>query len=212
MSTIEDREKIIPEQGLEKAYGYLNSMLVSGEKLLKVAIQRRLFALDRRRIMVSATSGRFIGMTRGLLGGFTPIDVRWQDLKDAQIKAGIFGSTLYISALSQPDLASGGKVYRYQFGGLRKDEAQEIYKIAQAHEQAWREKRRQRELEELRAKSGGFGNFANNSGFAGGSAPGEAGNEASSVERLKKARQMLEEGLISDSEYETTKSRIINEL
>lgn len=87
-------------------------MLVSGVKLIKVAIQRRLFSLDRRRIMVSATSGRFISMTRSLPGGFTPTDVRWQDLKDAQIKAVIFGSTLYINALSQPDLASGGKVYR----------------------------------------------------------------------------------------------------
>lgn len=206
MSTIETQEAVVPEQGLEKAFGYLESMLVPGEKLLKVAIQRRLFAIFHRRIMVSATSGRFIGITRGIFGGFTPVDVRWQDLKNAQIKSGIFGSTLYINALSQPDLASEGVVFRFQFSGLRKDETQEIYKIAQTHEQSWREKRRQRELEELRAKSGGFSNFGS------GIKSNESTSEASTLERLKNAKKMLEEGLISDSEYETTKARIINEL
>lgn len=206
MSTQDSQQTVVPEKGLEKAFGYLASMLVPGETLLKVGIQRRLFALTHRRTMVSATSGRFIGTSRGLLGGFTPVDVRWQDLKNAHIKAGIFGSTLYIIALEQPDLATQGRVMRFQFSGLRKDEAQEIYKIAQTHEQAWREKRRQRELEELRAKSGGFGNFGNSTPVT------EPSPEASAVERLKKAKKLYEEGLISDSEYETTKARIVSEL
>jgi hypothetical protein len=38
---------------------------------------------------------------------------------------------------------------------LRKDQAQAMYRICQQHDQVWREKRRIRELEELRAKSGG---------------------------------------------------------
>lgn len=206
MSSTDTQQTIVPEKGLENAFSYLTSMLVPGESLLKVAIQRRLFALTQRRIIASATSGRFIGMSRGLLGGFTPVDVRWQDLKNMQIKAGIFGSTLYISALEQPDLATEGKVVRYQLNGLRKDEAQEIYKIGQEHEQSWREKRRLRELEELRAKSGGFGNFGSHAPAV------EPDKESSAVERLKKAKKLLEEGLISDSEYETTKAKIINEL
>ena len=206
MSSTDIQQAVVPEKGLEKAFSYLTSMLVPGELLLKVAIQRRLFALTQRRIIASATSGRLIGMSRGLLGGFTPVDVRWQDLKNMQIKAGIFGSTLYISALEQPDLTTEVKVVRYQFSGLRKDEAQEIYKIGQAHEQSWREKRRLRELEELRAKSGGFGSLGSYSPAV------EPDKENSAVERLKKAKKLLDEGLISDSEYETTKAKIINEL
>jgi glycosyltransferase involved in cell wall biosynthesis len=46
---------------------------------------------------VGATSGRLIVLTRGLLGGFTPEDVRWQDVRDAQLRAGVFGATLTVS-------------------------------------------------------------------------------------------------------------------
>ncbi|MBN3792107.1 PH domain-containing protein [Burkholderia sp. Ac-20353] len=188
---------------LPKAWSHLESMLVPGEGVQASTVQRRLFALTHRRSLVAATSGRLIGMTRGLIGGFAPVDLRWQDIKTAHIKAGIFGSTLTVTALTQPDLASGGAVRGFEFSGLRKNEAQAIYRICQAQEQAWREKRRQRELEELRAKSGGFqGSFGD---------PAAANNE-SPTERLQKAKAMLEQGLISDSEYETIKAKVISQL
>ncbi|BDC42978.1 SHOCT domain-containing protein [Paraburkholderia terrae] len=193
------------EAGLEKAYALLDSMLVIGEKIQSTAVQRRLFALLHRRSLVAATTGRLIGITRGLIGGFTPIDIRWQDIKSAHIQAGIFGSTLRVSALTMPDLASGGSIRPFQFSGLRKDEAQAIYRICQAQEQAWREKRRLRELEEMRAKSGGFQGALSRDGAT------STSNE-DPTERLKKAKAMLDAGLISDSEYETIKARIISQL
>ncbi len=91
----------------------------------------------------------------------------------------------------------------FEFTGLRKADAQAVYRICQAQEQAWREKRRLRELEELRAKSGGFqGNVGGSSSIA----------EEEPTERLRKAKAMLEQGLISDSEYETIKARVIGQL
>ena len=55
------------------------------------------------------------------------------------------------------DLAGAtGSAVIHQFGGLHKAQAQEVYRACQFQEQAWREKRRVRELEELRAKSGGL--------------------------------------------------------
>ncbi|MGF6699562.1 hypothetical protein OKW38_004174 [Paraburkholderia sp. MM5496-R1] len=192
------------EAGLEKAYGSLDSMLVAGEKIQSTAVQRRLFALLHRRSIVAATTGRLIGLDRGLIGGFTPVDIRWQDIKSAHIKAGIFGSTLRVTALTMPDLAIGGAVRPFEFSGLRKDEAQSIYRICQAQEQAWREKRRLRELEELRAKSGGF------QGSLGGDGSSASATE-DPVERLKKAKSMLEAGLISDSEFETIKARVVSQ-
>ncbi|MBB5508730.1 PH domain-containing protein [Paraburkholderia atlantica] len=192
------------EAGLEKAYGSLDSMLVAGEKIQSTAVQRRLFALLHRRSVVAATTGRLIGLDRGLIGGFTPVDIRWQDIKSAHIKAGIFGSTLRVTALTMPDLAIGGAVRPFEFSGLRKDEAQSIYRICQAQEQAWREKRRLRELEELRAKSGGF------QGSLGGDGSSTSATE-DPVERLKKAKSMLEAGLISDSEFETIKARVVSQ-
>jgi len=192
------------EAGLEKAYATLDSMLVVGEKVQATAVQRRLFALIHRRSLVAATTGRLIGIRRGLIGGFTPVDIRWQDIKSAHVQAGIFGSTLRVTALTMPDLAVGGAVRPFEFSGLRKDEAQAIYRLCQAQEQAWREKRRLRELEELRAKSGGF------QGSLGADGTSSTVNE-DPTERLKKAKAMLDAGLISDSEYETIKARVISQ-
>lgn len=185
-------------------FKHVASMLVPGETIQATAIQRRVFAIFHRRNVVAATSGRFIGMHRGLIAGFTPVDFRWQDIKTAHVKAGIFGSTLTVSALTQPDLASEGKIRHIQFSGLRKNEAQSVYRICQAQEQAWREKRRVRELEEMRAQSGGFqGGIGDSSS--------NAANE-NSLDRLQKAKSMLDQGLISDSEYETVKARIIGSI
>lgn len=198
------------DPGIRKALSHLDSMLVPNEVAQCYAVQRRLFALLHRRTMVAATSGRLIGISRGLIGGFTPVDIRWQDVKTANVKAGIFGSDITITALTQPDLASGGTVRTYEFTGLRKADAQAVYRACQAQEQAWREKRRLRELEELRAKSGGFQT----------SSPRDVsfGNEEASsgkgdlTARLKRAKEMLDSGLISDSEYETIKAKVISEI
>src|SRR5208282_3727599 len=95
----------------------------------------------------------------------------------------------------------------WTFQGLRKDQAQAIYRICQQHDQMWREKRRVRELEELRAKSGGvqFGNSM-------GTSPAtdiSTGSETEPTRRLRQAREMLDAKLISDAEYETIKAKIV---
>lgn len=191
-----------------KALDRISSILVPGEKIEASAVQRRIFALRHRRAIVIATSGRCILMTRGFIGGFAMQDVRWQDVKDARIKVGVFAAEITIEALSAPDLALSEEKRTLVFSGLRKDEAQAVYRVCQAQEQAWREKRRLRELEELRAKSGGF-----DIGAAHGAAPSNPqGSNDDSVARLQRAREMLEKGLIADSEYETIKARIIGSL
>ena len=189
----------------------INGLLVPGERLLACAVQRRLFALTHRRTTVAATTGRFIAISRGLIGGYVPFDVRWQDLHDAEIRAGIFGATLTISALSHADLATHagtGHGTPHAFMGLRKLEAQEVYKICQAQEQAWREKRRVRDLDELRAESGGIQIGAQPSGSAM-SAQAPAGDPTA---RLRRAKEMLDQGLITDAEYESIKARVVDGL
>src|SRR5208282_3663658 len=121
------------------------------------AVEHRLYALTHRRTMIAATSGRFIALTRRLLGGYDSEDIRWQDLKETQIRAGILAADLTLVAQSSADLNIAAAVNRvWTFSGLRKDQAQAIYRICQQHDQIWREKRRIRELEELRARSGGL--------------------------------------------------------
>jgi hypothetical protein len=196
------------EAGLEKALAQLRSVLVAGETLEAWAVQRRLFALNRRRVLIAATSGRFIALHRGLVGGFQMQDFRWQDLRDAKITAGVFGAEIKLVTSPMSDLAlSSGTSQVLTYTGLRKDQAQEVYRLAQAHDQAWREKRRVRELEEMRAKSGGF-----QMGQGAAQLPGNPGGSsvADPAARLQQARQMLDAKLISDSEYESIKARILS--
>jgi Short C-terminal domain len=183
----------------------LRGLLVPGETLQAYAVERRIFALFHRRLVAAATSGRVIALRRGLLGGFKVEDLRWQDLKEAKLNVGILGADLSLEVLDQADLASTELPgTAYLFRGLRKAEAQQLYRACQAQEQAWREKRRVRDLEELRARSGGL---HLNTG-SGGSPAGGAG-PTDPVERLKAAKEMLDNGLITDSEYEAIKAKVV---
>ena len=194
------------EPGISRALAALRSLLIPGEALETHAIQRRLFALSHRRTIVGATSGRLIVVQRGLFGDYTPQDVRWQDLQDAQLRVGVFGATLTINVFGTADLATAEGPHRsIRVEGLRKTEAQEVYRACQAQEQAWREKRRVRELEELRAKSGGIN-------LAGGVSPGGGSPDGALAGRLQRAREMLQQGLLTDAEFEQVKARILSEL
>lgn len=202
---------------LQRALDTINGLLTTGESVEAWATQRRLFAMKHRRVVLVATTGRFIALTRKLIGGYDTADIRWQDLKETRIRAGIFGADLTVIAQSSADLNITSEVNRvWTYTGLRKDQAQSLYRICQQHDQAWREKRRIRELEELRAKSGGvqFGPQAfSGSGAVPGNGPGtEAGAESEATRRLRQAREMLEAKLISDSEFEAIKAKIVSGL
>jgi len=183
----------------------LASLLVPGEAIEAYAVQRRFFALTHRRELVAATTGRLIGMKRGLFGGFNPTSVRWQDLKEARVEVGALGSRLTVLFFGGPDLAIAGREASLTFTGLRRNQAEAVYRICQAQDQAWREKRRVRELEELRAKSGGIQLAA-----GGGMTSSSTETHDDVVVRLEKAKAMLDKGLISDAEFEALKARIVN--
>lgn len=197
------------DHGTSRAVEALRSLLIPGEELASWAIQHRFFALTHRRRIVAATSGRLLALARGLLGGFTTEDIRWQDLDDAQLRVGIIGATLTVTAYASTDLASAsaGTARTLVFTGLRKAEGQAVYRACQAQEQAWREKRRVRDLEELRAKSGGI-----QLGGGGAALPGGGGDASQPAARLQRAREMLQQGLLTDAEFEQVKSRILSDL
>jgi hypothetical protein len=193
------------EPGLQKPLEYLRSVLIPSETLEAWAVQHRLFALSHRRLLVAATSGRLIMITRHLIGGFDVSDIRWQDLEEVTLRVGIFGADLSVRAGRAADLASQGDTgsRRLDFPGLRKSQAQAVYRICQAQDQSWREKRRVRELEELRARSGGI------QVSSGPTSMGAAGT-SDAVRRLQDAKQMLDARLITDAEYEAIKAKIVS--
>ena len=189
----------------------IQSLLIPGERLETHAIQRRLFALTHRRLVVGATSGRLIAVRRGLISGFTTEDVRWQDLHDAQLQVGIFGATLTVSAGSGADLAGAE-------GGARRLGLRRTPKGPGA---------------------GGLSRLPVPGAGVAGEAPGaRAGGDAGQVRRraprrrgrrrrrgrgrragarspqarLQRAKEMLDQGLLTDAEYEQVKARILGEL
>jgi Short C-terminal domain len=203
------RGEVHEDDRIREALNQLRALLVPGEMIDAYAVQRRLFALTHRRVVVCATSGRFISLSRGVFGGYVPYDIRWQDLDDASISAGIFGASLTLTSLASDDLASSGNAGRtVRIEGLRKEQAQQVYTLCQAQEQAWREKRRVRDLDELRAQSGGV----NLSGALSGAAANLVAAGGDPTERLRQAKQMLDDGLITDAEYETIKARVVDGL
>jgi hypothetical protein len=195
------QDPALDDRGGHVALQYLNSVLTADEKLEAWAIQRRVFALTHRRVALGATTGRFLAVTRPVLGGFDLTDVRWQDLKELHLRVGVLGAVLTLTAFTAPDLASAsGPTRTLMYDGLDKESAQALYRICQAHDQAWREKRRVRDLEELRARSGGIQL----------NPPTAAGGDGDAATRLRSAKSMLEAGLITDAEYESLKARIIS--
>jgi hypothetical protein len=191
-----------------RALDTLRGLLTSAETLEAWAMQHRLFALTHRRACIAATSGRFIVLNRRLLGGYDSSDIRWQDLKETRIRAGVISADLTLVAQTSSDLVLGSEGNRvWTFEGFCKDQAQAMYRICQQHDQVWREKRRVRELEELRAKSGGM-QFGTVPAYSG----GDAGGESDATRRLRQAREMLDAKLISDSEFESIKAKIVSGL
>jgi hypothetical protein len=200
------------DPGVGRALDTLRGLLTAGETLEAWAVQHRLFALTHRRACIAATSGRFISLSRHLLGGYDSADIRWQDLKETRIRAGIIAADLTLVAQASSDLNISSEVNRvWTFEGLRKDQAQAIYRICQQHDQVWREKRRVRELEELRARSGGV-QIGTGAGSAAVGAAAADGAESDATRRLRQAHEMLDAKLISDAEYESIKAKIISGL
>lgn len=182
-----------PDLNEQAAVEMLQGVLIEGERIQHYAIQRRLFALFGRRDLIAATNNRLIIIRRGLLGGFTMEDFRWQDIQDSQIRNGIFGADISF------DSKNGGGLVN----GLRKEQAGALYRYAQTEEQSWREKSRIRAMEEMRARAGGINISAPTPGAASAKDP---------MERLAQAKKMFEGGLLSDAEYEAIKAKIVTEL
>jgi hypothetical protein len=203
---------VASDRGVYDSLEALRALLIPGEQIEAMAIQRRVFALKHRRVAVAATSGRLIVVRRNLIGGYKPNDCRWQDIRDSAVTVGIFGATLTVAVNANTDLAIDESPARMiSVPGLRKTEAQEVYRICQAREQQWREKRRIRELEEMRAKSGGM-QFAGGGMPMGGMGMGGGGDGMSPMERLQRAKDMRQSGLLNDAEFEQIKAKILAEL
>lgn len=182
-----------------RAEAILDRTLMAGETVTARAVQHRVFALFRRRAAIAITSSRVLTVQRGLLGGFRMADMQWKDLKDVRIEENM------LEGLCGANLAFDSHVLGYAgiaVPGVPSGPATEMYAKAQYEEQAWEEKRRIRGLEETRAASGGV-----TIGAQGGGLGGEGGDRI--VEEIRKAKELLDAGAVSDAEFQEMKARIL---
>lgn len=196
---------------VKKANSKLVDCLIQGESIIVKGLDTRPFALFRRRQIFGVTNSRIIRLERGLLGGFDMLDYQWKDLRDAQISENIFpsitGSTLTFTFQSNseefievyPEIEVASKAYRY----------------SQQEEQAWEEKRRVRDMEEKRAESGGvFIGQASNPIQSNNSATDNQNNQQQKkvdiTDELLKLKKLLDEGVLSDVEFQEMKSKILS--
>ncbi len=187
------------EERAQKAEATLKSTLMTGEQVTAQAVQHRVFALFRRRTAIAITSSRVLTVQRGLLGGFKMADMQWKDLKDVRIEENI------LEGLCGANLAFDSLVQGYAgiaVPGVPSGPATEMYAKAQYEEQAWEEKRRIRGLEETRAASGGVTIGAQGNGLG-----GEGGDRI--VEEIRKAKELLDAGAVSDAEFHEMKAKIL---
>lgn len=199
-------------RGGPSAEEQLNNVLLPDEIVVGNALQHRWYALLRRRNIAAVTSGRFILLQRRLFRGFEMVDVRWQDIKDAQLSVGWISATVrlkYSANLSDTAMKEGS-VRTIQAFGLVTEPAQAIYRECQTQEQSWREKRRVRSIEEMRARAGGV-QIA--TGIQLPPEPREPIRITDNLTvKLSQARDMMTQGLITDSEYEAIKARLVQSI
>ena len=222
MTLLEDHTPGPEAEGRRAIWDQVQTLLIPGESIAAYSLQHRAYALIHRRNVAAATTGRFIFLRRPLLGGYEPTAIRWQDLKEVHLTVGMFSATLTLTYnTNQSDTAVGeGALQVLRVPGMRRPSAQALYRYCQAQDQAWREKRRIRSIEEMRAAAGGVQIATGVYPQAGGGAP-EPGVQATTVEaaptetpaqRLARAKEMRDQGLITDAEYEAIKARVVSAL
>ena len=180
---------------LQRVAAEVARILTPNEELLYIALQNAT-ALSIRKDSVVATSNRVIVYQPSVLGRVDFTDFLWQDVANARIKQGM------LSTEFSAETTDGRSVV---VGGLDKDQAKRLYGICQQMEQEWREKRRVRQMEEERARAGGVQLHVPTGGTT---APAGAPAE-DPVEKLAKAKKMLDQQLISEAEYDTLKAKIL---
>ncbi len=185
---------------VKKIHERVTQILTSGEEILYIAVQAKPVVNINPECVVMTTR-RFIIYHPRLLGQVDFEDYIWRDLQNAELKENVMGATLTLMTIEGQQL-----VVDY----LPKAQARRLYALAQEMEEKMLEERRQRELEDKRASAGLLlgGNFA---GKTPTTTPPVAPRE-DPVERLKQLKQMLDNGLISQAEYDSKKAEILSRM
>ena len=182
------------EMLLKKALCRAERLYTEGEKHLCAAVQQKP-VINLFPHLIIVTNKRVIKHEPKIFRAIF-VDYLWQDLIDVHLSDHVFGSKLIFKF-------KNGKII---IDALPKNQAKKIYQIAQEREEEWVEKKRQRKIEEDRAKSGA-------SHIIVGKQNQEAPIEQSKIKiKLLELKSLLDEGLITQDEYQNKKDSILKEI
>jgi hypothetical protein len=171
-------------------------ILTPNEEILYIAFQNAT-ALTTAPDCVVVTSNRLILYRPHILGRLSFADFQWQDVRDVDVRQGVLSAELTVTATDGRQDA---------MSNLHKEQAKRVYGLAQQMEQEWREKRRVRQMEEERARAGGVVLE-----LPKGAAPEPSAGD-DQVARLARAKALLDQGLISEDEYQALKAKILSSI
>ncbi len=196
-------------KAVEKVYSRLTDLLNSGEEIIYIAVQKKPL-VNITPDCVAITNKRIFFFTAANLGlSIKFIDFVWKDVIEVKLKEEILGAVFSIKTLN-------GAETSVDF--LPKTQARKLYQYGQEREQAEREERRQRDLEEKRAASGTIypemPRFTPPPPEPVASAPKlvEEVKPDELTAKLKKLKMLFDNGLITQEEYNQKKLELLSEL
>lgn len=197
---INDLKKFLNEEqdpkAVEKILERINSLLTSNEQVEYIAVQKKP-AINISPDCIALTNKRIIfckPKNFGLSMDFK--DYNWKDIADCHIKEGIIGSTFTMRTVR-----NSADMMDY----LPKKQARKLYQFAQEKEEEMREYRRQKGLEDKRAAAGG-GVVVNNATTL----PSKTLQQEDPFTVLQKLKSLLDNGILSQEEFEAKKNEILS--
>jgi hypothetical protein len=174
----------------------IQELLAGDESVDYVAVQKKL-VVNISPDAIVLTSRRFI-VVRPRLMGMDFQDFPWREVADVHMSEQMVGATIVCRTID------GGAV---QVDSLPKRQARRVYAYAQGVEEQAYEKRRQVELEKLRASAGGVVLHAPTP-----TSPPAVPAPDDPMQVLGKLKQLLDAGLISQGEYEAKKTEVLGRM
>lgn len=187
---------------VEKIYATVSELLTTGEEIEYIAVQKKP-AINISPDCIALTNKRVIFCRPKNLGLSMEFDdYLWKEVEDCHMKEGIMGATFTVNTIKEESI---------QIDYLPKTQARMLYRYAQEQEEKMTEYRRQIELENSRARASG--------GITVNTAPEERKQQPEIIEKqedpvasLRKLKELREQDLISQEEFERKKTEILDKL
>ena len=195
------KELVTEEQDpkvIEKVLPKVQEYCTSNEEVKYIAVQKKTLGINFSPDCIALTNKRIILVrpkSFGLSLDFK--DFSWMNVADVHMKEGIFAATITIKTITgQTD----------SMEDIPKAQARRLYRFAQEMEETKKEERRQRDLEDKRAVAGG-GITINTP-----SAQPIAVAVEDPMEKLTKLKMMLDNGILTQAEFDTKKADILSKM